>query len=144
MRDAQHSLRRVPIAYKFALPSTALRRQEIDRQRRPLPPATLRTPRSRDLHLPRTRTPSECAAYIRRHRHELTPHVNPSYIAAIEIHALLESNELHLAEQRSITLPDAAPPSQTANGSHAWSPTPAMKTPRPHANGTSCRQTLYT
>ena len=100
MRRPEHSLRRLPIALQFDL-NVDLRaaEQEIDRQ------MALSGDGSPDgalarLAIAQTKRPNECAEYLQKHRPELTKHLNPSFLAGIEIHSLVESGQLPLAEER--------------------------------------------
>ena len=99
MRLPEHSLRRVPIALWFNL-KIDLRAVEHDIDR----VMTLSGGHSSDAALARlavaqAKNPKECAAYIQKHRSELTRRLNPAFVAGVEIQSLIESNQLPMAEE---------------------------------------------
>lgn len=100
MRSSEHSLRRLPIALQFGLKlDLEAVDKEIDRQ------MTLSAGGSRDAALARfavsrTKSARESAEYIQKHRHELAKHLNPSFLAGLEIASLVESGQFQLAEER--------------------------------------------
>ena len=100
MRTPEHSLRRVPIALQCDLKVDLVEvEQEIGRQ------VALSSNASMDAALARIaiaqrQNPKECAEYIQRHRHELTKHLNPSFLAGIEVHALVRSGQSLSAQER--------------------------------------------
>lgn len=100
MRDAAHSLRRLPIALQFGVKlDLDVAEEEIDRQ------MTLSAGASQDaamarFAIARTKPPKESAEYVQKHRQQLAKHLNPSFLAAAEIDALVESGQLQLAEER--------------------------------------------
>ena len=100
MRSPEHSLRRLPIALQFDL-KVDLRaaEQEIDRHMALSGDGSTDSALAR-LAIAQTKNPRECAEYLQKYRHELTKHLNPSFLAGIEIHSLVESGQLPLAEER--------------------------------------------
>ena len=100
MRSPEHSLRRLPIALGVDLPVDLVAvEQEIDREMALSGGASLDASLAR-LAFAQTRGPEERAAYIREHRGELTAHVNPAFLASVEIQSLVAAGQLHLAQQR--------------------------------------------
>lgn len=111
LRDSRYSLRRLPIALEFGL-KLDLREveQEIDRRTSLSGGGSLDTALAR-LAVARKKAPSERAEYIRRHRDELAEHLNPLFIAGVEIDALIDSGQLQSAEDRFAQAFAQAPPS---------------------------------
>ncbi len=100
MHSPEHSLRRLPIALGFGLPVDLVAvEQEIDRQMALSGGASLDASLAR-LAFAQTKGPEERVSYIREHRAELTEHVNPAFLANIEIQSLVACGQLHSAQQR--------------------------------------------
>ena len=108
MRDPMHSLRRLPLALQFGL-NLDLRavEREIDRQ------DTLSAGNSPDVALGRfsmaltKSNPQDVADYIAKHKDRLIKHLNPEYVASVEIQALAQSGQIERAEARILELPAA-------------------------------------
>lgn len=107
MRDPTHSLRRLPLALQFhlKLDLQAVER-EIDRQE------TLSDGNSSDAALARfaltltEKSPREAAEHIEKHRGQLFRHLNPTFIASVEVQALAQSGQIELAEARAQRISD--------------------------------------
>ena len=100
MRNPEHSLRRLPIALGFGLPLDLVAvEREIDREMALSGGASLDASLAR-LAFAQTKRSEERITYIREHREELTAHVNPAFLASVEIQSLVGSAQLHLAQQR--------------------------------------------
>jgi hypothetical protein len=101
LRDSEHSLRRLPIALQFGIKlDLNAAEEEIDRQ------LALSGGDSRDaamarFAISRTKSANESAEYIRIHRAELVRHLNPSFVAGMEVASLVESGQLEKAEERA-------------------------------------------
>jgi hypothetical protein len=100
MRTSEHSLRRLPLALqsRIKLDLEAVE-QEIDRQ------VTLSGGGSQETALARlaiaqTKNPQESASYVEKYRDELARHVSRSFLAHVEIGALVESGQLQFADER--------------------------------------------
>ena len=100
MHSPEHSLRRLPIALGVDLPVDLVAvEQEIDRQIALSGGASLDASLAR-LALAQTKGLDERASYIRNYRAELTEHVNPAFLASVEIQSLVACDQLHSAQQR--------------------------------------------
>ena len=100
MHRPEHSLRRLPIALGFDLRVDLVAvEQEINRQMALSGGASLDASLAR-LAFAQTKAPEERVLYIREHRAELTEHVNPAFLANIEIQSLVACGQLHSAQQR--------------------------------------------
>lgn len=108
MRNPQHSLRRLPMALQFGLKlDLQAVESELDRQ------DTLSDGSSPEVALARfslalTKSSArEVAAYIAEHKAKLIKHLNPIYIASVEIQMLIQSGQTDLAEERIYELPSS-------------------------------------
>ncbi|MHC2282897.1 pimeloyl-ACP methyl ester carboxylesterase [Bradyrhizobium diazoefficiens] len=106
MRNPQHSLRRLPMALQFGIKlDLKAVESELDRQ------DTLSDGSSPEVALARfslaltKRSAREVAAYIAEHKAKLMKHLNPVYIASVEIQMLIQSGQTDLAEERINELP---------------------------------------
>lgn len=107
MRDPEHSLRRLPLALQFGLKlDLQAVEKEIDRQ------DTLSGGGSPDAALARfsmaltKKTQREVAEYIDKYREQLFRHLNPNFVAWVEIQMLAQSGQIELAERRIQQLSD--------------------------------------
>ena len=111
MRDPLHSLRRLPLALQFGLKlDLKAVEEEIDRQDKLLGDASPDAAVARFSLAMTKRNPGEVADYIARHRPQLVRHLNPSFVASVEIQVLAQSGQVEKAEALAQT---QAGPDQT-------------------------------
>lgn len=106
MRDPMHALRRLPLALQYGLKLDLLAvEREIDKQ------DALSDGNSPDAAVARLgmaltkKNPRDISDYVAKHRARLLKHLNPAFIATVEIQALAQSGQIELAEARVHELP---------------------------------------
>jgi len=106
MRDPAHSLRRLSLAleYRLKLDLKAVE-NEIERQNALTGGKSLEVALARLAMVFTKKDPREAADYIEKHRAGLVTHLNPIFVALIEIQVLIKAGQIQLAEERLKALP---------------------------------------
>ncbi|MDQ3417530.1 MAG: hypothetical protein M3541_01915, partial [Acidobacteriota bacterium] len=100
LRSPDIAVRRLPIALEAEVEvDLDVADQEVDRQTTLSGGGTEHTALAR-LAIARQKPAGERAAYLQRHRDELVRRLNPTFVIAIEIAALIAANQLPVAEER--------------------------------------------